>query len=183
MWITLYDVSRDGIGIIPWFLAAIWVAGIVGGGMLLKKSPIARLFLSLWLVFWLVAGGVGYGNVFYQYAANRRALKAGSCQITEGPIENFHRQNPWKKGDSEKFVVGRHEFSYSSANLGGSGLRSSANFKLPLSNGLYVKIWYRGGIICRLDAYPPLSSSTRRVRPAFSPGCAPPSKASTACSR
>lgn len=162
MWITLYDVSRDGIGIIPWFLAAIWVAGISGGGMLLKKSPIARLFLSLWLAFWLAAGGVGYGNVFYQYSANLRALRTGSCEIAEGTIANFHPENVMRKGDSEHFVVAGHEFTYSSGNLGGSGLRSSKSFRVPLKEGLYVRVWHRHGIICRLDAFPPQSSSLLR---------------------
>ena len=162
MWITLYDVSRDGIGVIPWFLAAIWVAGIIFGGISIKKNPIGRFFVSLWLVFWLVAGGFGYGGVFYQYAANLRALRTGSYETLEGPIENLHRQNPMKKGDSEHFVVDGREFEYSSANLGGSGLRSSTNFKVALKNGLYVKLWHRGGIIYRLDASPPQSSSLPR---------------------
>ena len=150
-WITLYDVARDGIGIIPWILALIWVAGIVGALVALKKGP-ARLFVAMWLTFWLVAGAIGYGNVFYQYFANTRALRAGTCETTEGFIENFHGQNPMKKGDSEHFSVAGREFHYSSANLGASGMRSSAGFKVPLRDGLYVKIWYRHGIICRLDA-------------------------------
>ncbi len=162
MWITLYDVSRDGIGIIPWFLAALWVAGIIGGGISIKKNPIGRIFVSLWLAFWLVAGGFGYGAVFYQYAVNLRALRTGSYETVEGPIENLHRQNPMKKGDSEHFVVDGHEFQYSSANLGGSGLRSSKSLRVPLKDGLYVKIWHRHGIICRLDASPSQSSSLLR---------------------
>jgi hypothetical protein len=152
MWITLYDVSRDGIGIIPWFLAALWVAGIIAGGIFLKRTPIARLFVSLWSVFWLVAGGFGIGNVFYNYAANLRGLKAGSCEIAEGTIANFHAQNIMRKGDSEHFVVGGHEFTYDYDNLGGSGLRSSKSFRVPLKEGLYVRVWSRHGIICRLDA-------------------------------
>ncbi len=159
MWITLYDVSRDGIGIIPYFLAALWVAGIIGGGIMLKRNPTARVFLSLWMIFWLVAGSVGYGNVFYQYEANLRALRTNSCETVEGPIENLHRQNPMKKGDIEHFVVDGHEFQYSSATLGGSGLRSSKSFRVPLKDGLYVRIWHRRGIICRLDASPPLSGA------------------------
>lgn len=163
MWITLYDVSRDGIGIILWFLAALWVAGIIGGGMLLKKRPIARLFLSLWMVFWLVAGGFGLGySVFYNYAANVHALKAGSCEIVEGPIENFHPENVMRKGDSEHFVVGGHEFRYDYDNLGGGGLRSSKSFRVPLKEGLYVRVRRRHGIICRLDVSPSMSSSLPR---------------------
>jgi hypothetical protein len=64
-----------------------------------------------------------------------------------------------KKGDSEHFFVGGREFQYSNANLGGSGLRSSKSFKVPLQNGLYVKLWHRHGIICRLDASTKLTSS------------------------
>jgi len=158
-WITLYDVSRDGIGIIPWFLALVWVAGIFAAAITLKRNPDGRLFLSLWLIFWLVAGGFGYGNIFYRYAANLHALKAGSYEITEGPIENLHRQNPVRKGDQEHFVVGGREFEYSSASLGGSGLRSSTNFRVSLKDGLYVRLWHRHGVIYRLDAAPSLSSS------------------------
>jgi energy-coupling factor transporter transmembrane protein EcfT len=160
MWITLYNVSRDGIGIIPWFLALMWVAGIIGGAFFLLVSPIGRLFVSLWFVFWVVAGGFGLGySVFYSYAANVYALKAGSCQIVEGPIANFHPQNIMRKGDSEHFAVGGHEFRYDYDNLGGGGLHTSKSFRTPLRDGLYVKVWYRGGIICRLDASPPLSTS------------------------
>jgi hypothetical protein len=158
-WITLYDVSRDGIGFIPWFIATTWTAGIIGGGIFFKKSPGARLFLSLWLIFWLVVGGFGIGNVFYNYAANLRALRSGSCQVTEGPITNFHPQNIMRKGDTEYLVVAGHEFTYDYDNLGGSGLRSSKSFRVPLKDGMHVKVWYRRGIICRIDASPPLSSS------------------------
>jgi hypothetical protein len=151
-WITLYDVTRDGNGIVPWILALLWVAAIAGGVTAVKKSPAGRLFVSLWLVFWVIAGGVGFGNVFYQYESNFRALRRGTCETTEGFVENFHRQNPMKKGDTEHFALAGREFRYSSANLGGSGLRSSAGFTVPLRDGLYVKVWHRHGIICRLDA-------------------------------
>lgn len=153
-WVTLYDVSHDGIGVIPWLFAAMWVVGLCAVGIALRKNraTATRLFLLLWLVAWAVIGGIGIGNVFYQYAANCHALKTGSCNITEGPIGNFHRQNPFVKGDSERFVVSGHQFEYSSANLGGGGLRSSVSFSLPLVNGLYVRLWYRDSIICRLDA-------------------------------
>ena len=159
MWITLYDVSRDGIGFIPWFFALFWIAGIVGVGIAIKRSPNGRFFLTLWMAFWLVAGGVGMWSVFYQYAANVRALKAGTCAIAEGPIENFHPQNIMRKGDDEHFVVDGHQFRYAYDTLGGGGLRSSKSFRVPLREGLYVKVWHRGGIICRLDASPQLSSS------------------------
>lgn len=159
MWITLYDVSRDGIGFIPWFFALFWVAGIIGGTFFLLVSPIGRFFLSMWMLFWLVAGGVGMWSMFYQYAANLHALKAGTCQIAEGPIESFHPQNIMRKGDDEHFVVGGHQFRYEYDNLGSSGLHNSKRFRVPLREGLYVKVWHRGGIICRLDASPRLSSS------------------------
>jgi hypothetical protein len=162
-WATLYDVSREGIGLIPWFFAAMWLAGLCAGVVALKLAGIfavagpkkahpTRTFLVLWLLGWTLMGGFGIGNVFYQYAANNHALRAGSCAVVEGPIENFHHQDPWKKGDSERFSVNGHSFSYSSANLGGGGLRSSNSFALPLVNGLYARIWYRDGIICRIDA-------------------------------
>lgn len=96
------------------------------------------------------------------YAANVYALKAGTCQIAEGPIKSFHPQNIMRKGDSEHFAVGGDEFRYDYDNLGRGGLRSSKSFRIPLRDGLHVKVWYRGGIICRVDASPSLSSSLAR---------------------
>ena len=179
MWITLYSVSRDGIGFIPWFFAVMWLAGIIGGVIAITTTPFFRGFMFLWLLLWCGMGGLGIGNVFYQYSANLRALKAGSCEVVEGPIENLHRQNVMLKGDNEHFVVGSRQFQYSDGNLSGSGLRSSKSFKVPLENGLYVKLWHRHGIICRLDACTKLSSSLtlyRAMRTSTHP-------AATACNR
>jgi hypothetical protein len=149
-WITLYDVSRDGLGLAPWLPAAVWLAGICAGATAVKKSPSGRTFISLWLVAWTVMGSIGFGNVFYQYAANLHALKSGSCTIAEGPITNFQPQVQANK--EEEFVAGGQHFGYSMSNLGSGGLRSSAGFSVPLRDGVYVKIWHRNGIICRLDA-------------------------------
>jgi hypothetical protein len=41
-------------------------------------------------------------------------------------------------------------------------LRSSKSFRVPLKEGLYVRVWHRHGIICRLDASPSMSSSLPR---------------------
>jgi hypothetical protein len=158
-WITLYDVTRDGLGVIRWVFALLWIGGIIGAIVAIKKESAARLFLSFWLLFWLVAGGIGFGNVFFQYSANVRALRGGTCEQVEGFIASFHPQNIMQKGDSEHFAVSGHEFEYDYDNLGGGGLRSSKNFPLPLRDGLYVKVWYRRGVICRLDAAPNLSTS------------------------
>jgi hypothetical protein len=101
-------------------------------------------------------------SMFYQYAANVHALKAGTCGIAEGPIKTFHPQNIMRKGDDEHFVVAGHQFRYDYDNLGGGGLHSSKSFRVPLREGLHVKVWYHGGIICRLDASPELSRSSTR---------------------
>src|SRR5262249_55578090 len=137
-WITLYDVSRDGVGLVPWLLATVWLAGICAGATAVKKWPFGRTFISLWLVGGTVVGSIGFGNVFYQYAANFHALKSGSCTIAEGPITDFHPQVQAKK--EEEFIVGGQHFGYSMSNLGGGGLRNSAGFSVPLRDGLYVKI-------------------------------------------
>lgn len=150
-WITLYDVSRDGIGIAPWALLAMWLAGLFAVGVALRAVPFFRWFLALWLAAWTLMGGFGLGNVFYQYVANIRALKSGSCEVVEGPIRNFHPQVAVGHGNHESFEVGGHEFSYSATNLGSGGLRDSNSFRFPLINGIYVRIWHRDGIICRMD--------------------------------
>jgi hypothetical protein len=45
--ITLYDVSRDGIGIAPWMFAAMWLAGIYAVGIALKESALADFSLGV----------------------------------------------------------------------------------------------------------------------------------------
>lgn len=77
-WITLYDVGRDGIGLAPWVFVTVWLGAIVAVAIAIRKTPVARLFLCLWLFLWVSLGGFGLGNVFYQYAANYRALKSGT---------------------------------------------------------------------------------------------------------
>src|SRR5262245_48194715 len=146
-WITLYDVSRDGIGFIPWFGAGMWLAGICGGAVAFTRSregKMVRVFLFCWLAFWIIMGGFGFGNVLYRYAANYHALKTGSCRIVEGPMMNFRRQDPYQK-TYEEFVVSGQKFAYSESNLGGGGLRNSDRFILPLADRRYVRTWSRGG--------------------------------------
>ncbi|HYM21813.1 MAG TPA: hypothetical protein VEU08_01335 [Vicinamibacterales bacterium] len=126
-WTTVYDVSRDGIGIIPWIIALVWLAGL-GFGLVLALGTLVlrfgRALAILWLTGWTVMGGVGVGNMFYQYAANVRALHGGTCELAEGHISRFHRQNIGEKS-SEHFVVGGREFRYSRDNLANSALRDS----------------------------------------------------------
>lgn len=153
-WITLYDVSRDGIGILPWLFALFWIAMIVVISLALRNRDNRRIALSIWLAAWLLMGGFGLGNVFYQYFANIHALKTGACQIVEGPIAGFHPEDHRRKSE-EQLMVGGRMFRYSSSNLGGGGLRSSSAFTPPLRDGLYVKIWYRNDVICRLEASSP----------------------------
>ena len=156
-WTTVYDVSRDGIGIIPWIIALVWLAGL-GFGLVLALGTLVlrfgRALAILWLTGWTVMGGVGVGNMFYQYAANVRALHGGTCELAEGHISRFHRQNIGEKS-SEHFVVGGREFRFSRDNLANSALRDSTGFTVPLMEGTDVRIWHRDGAICRMDARPP----------------------------
>ena len=159
--IVLYDVIRDGIGYTPWLLMIAWATGAVVVGRAFLREPKQRAGAVLWLTVWVGLGGFGFGNVVTQYLKNRSALRAGTGQISEGTLQQFHRQTH-AKGSQESFVVGGTQFEYSDSNLGGGGMRSSQGFDPPLENGLYVKVTTRGKVIIRLEcmASPPSPNST-----------------------
>ena len=117
-----------------------------------RNKKTSWVFISVWLAFWILFGTFVFGSIFSQYYSNKRALKLGKYQITEGVISQFHHQDHRIKGDSERFVVSGKNFSYSNENLGGAAMRSSKGFDPPLQNGLYVRIYHRQAIIIRIEA-------------------------------
>jgi hypothetical protein len=155
-WVVLYDVTRNGIGKFPWliFLVA-WIGGDILAGWVIRNPEKRRttpMLFWFWLIAWNLGWGFGIGGIFSQYLLNRKALESGKYEITEGLVTEFHRQNPWKKGDLELLVVGGNVFRYSKAMLGGGAMRSSAGFDPPLGIGLHVKIYHRKGAIIQMEA-------------------------------
>ena len=151
-WVTLYDVTRDGIGSLPWLNIIIGLVVICGAGTGLKAVTKYRVLVRIVLVLAACAACLDIGNCLYQLVANRRALQASRCEVTEGRIARFYCEDR-STGSYEGFEVAGKAFFYSSRDARGGGMTNSAGFNPRLQKDLQVRIWHRNGAICRLDAY------------------------------
>ena len=69
-----------------------------------------------------------------------------------GVVAEFHSEITRKTGHVyESFVVNGRQFNFSVASPGSGGLDARARTPLPLHDGSYVKVWFRGDDICRVD--------------------------------
>ena len=155
-WIVLYDVSRDGIRAFPTLpFLLLWIAGDLAAASSLRTRAARRqapVLLWIWLLAWNVGWGFAITTQLSWYVRNETALKTGNVKIAEGAVTGFHRQDYSKKGDLEQFTINGELFRYSNAVLGSGGMRSSKGFDPPLQEGLYVKVYYRDGVILKVEA-------------------------------
>ncbi len=84
------------------------------------------------------------------WSALVRALKNGDCRTVEGEVKSFHPRSVTPENAPESFCVADVCFSYIARDL-------TPHFNLtkaegsPLENGVYVKVWYSGRDILRLE--------------------------------
>jgi hypothetical protein len=100
------------------------------------------VFASLWTA---VAGiGIAGGNIRAIHD-----LKAGRCQVLEGPVENF-RPLPIGAHGFESFSVHGVSFQYSDGVVI-PGFNNTASHRGPIRQGLWVRLCERDGQILRLE--------------------------------
>ena len=151
-WKTLYEITGSGPGFGLWVALLLWIGGICAGSIWIRQVPFQRWFLCLWLAGWTFLGWMGIGNAFLQYELDCRALREQRCAIVEGVVAEFHSEITRKTGHVyESFVVNGRQFNFSVASPGSGGLDARARTPLPLPDGSYVKVWFRGDDICRVD--------------------------------
>ena len=144
-----YDARRDGVGFAPYVVAAIWLIGLcVAPGIfrLAVRDGANKGLMLVWLAAWILAGAVGVTNVFASHFRCARRLRTGDFRVAEGTITNFVPM-PYGGHTSERFIVGRTEFSYSDFDLSKGGFRHTASHGGPLRQGLYVRIAHHDGVI------------------------------------
>src|SRR4029450_8617064 len=110
-----------------------WLVGLGVGLNFLRPSARGKMgvgFALVWLTFWVVAGCVGFGNVFRQHFRCVRWLRSGDCQLVEGPIENF-RPMPYGGHAQESFTVAGVSFKYSDYDLSTCGFRNTSSPRGP----------------------------------------------------
>ena len=81
------------------------------------------------------------------------ALRQSRCEVTEGPITQFHPLPHWRRlGDGESIAVNGHEFNYREGSA-----QPGFNHVGLLHDGQLVRIYFLGGDILRLEIAQPAS--------------------------
>ncbi len=147
---VVYDILNEPTDI---SFILVWIAGIiVGTGFLLYgirlHNRFHRIFSSIWLSGWIILGGLGFGNVYFQRAQCNSWARVGDVQLAEGPITDF---KPSDGHHDEEFTVGDTTFKYADNDLSRCGFSNTTAYGGPIHSGLQVRIAHHGGHILKLE--------------------------------
>ena len=153
---VVYDVTKDGWAVL---LVPAWGIGFILIGCILPRltrhkvlrSPkwIQNWFPAVWLGFaslWTLVAFISVGSNFW---TDYSVLSSGHAQFIEGPVENFVPM-PVTGHALEWFDVKGVQFSYSDYVVT-PGFNHTSSHGGPIREGLYVRIWYRGNDILKLE--------------------------------
>lgn len=157
VWRTVFDASNKPLDWgfmlagVPFLTAAIVM-------WLFRRHPAMRrrggtifpLFMGGFSLLWTVLVSV---FLLTGYLAAQSALREGTAQVVEGPVENFHPM-PFTGHDTERFDVGGVHFEYGDYGIT-SGFNNSSSHGGPVRAYEYVRIHYIAGpsgpVIVRLE--------------------------------
>ena len=149
---VVYDITRDGysgwvgigLGLAFMLCAAVCcVARRYFRPANLRFMPCLFIPLSCcWIILWILHTVPGHLSL-------RSALQRGHCAVVEGVITNFQPMPSTGHG-AESFTVNGVHFSYSDFIIT-PGFHRTNYRKGPVSDGLHVRIHYRGQDIARLE--------------------------------
>lgn len=155
---TVYDVATSGYR--DWWFPAVGLIFVIIGLILPKlfaagvfpdyqRKMFAGWFPALFVgfsSFWtLIAFAATYGP----YRSGHEALVSGKAQYVEGTVQDFIPM-PYQGHANESFDVNGVPFHYSDYVVGG-GFNNSSSHGGPIHAGLYVRIWYSGNNILKLQ--------------------------------
>jgi hypothetical protein len=127
-WLIRNEILRGPKWMLPWF-------------------PIAWLFGA---IMWTIVATLGVGG---EYLRDRYTLSSGKADYVEGVVENFVPM-PAAGHANESFTVNGVTFSYSDYEVT-PGFNNAASHGGPVRQGLYVRIWYVGNDILKLEIKKP----------------------------
>jgi hypothetical protein len=153
---TAYDIAQAGY-VDWWFVASGFLFVAIGAALCTRwhraptgwKPTTWRAFAGFYLafaIFWTTTAFVG---TYRRHASLCNALAIGAVDVVEGRVEDFD-STPDSHHKSERFRVGRVRFEYSDYILNG-GFHQTRRHGGPMKAGLYVRIWYVGSTIVRLE--------------------------------
>jgi hypothetical protein len=144
------DWSFPAFGLIFVFIGAIlpklFEAGIFPD---YQKRMFGSWFPTLYLgfaIFWTITA---FLITFGGYLKDRKALLSGQANYVEGVVQNFVPM-PYQGHATESFTINGIPFHYSDY-IVTSGFNNTASHGGPIRAGLYVRIWYSGNDILKLQ--------------------------------
>jgi hypothetical protein len=155
---TVYDAAS--IGYREWWFPAFGLIFVVIGLILprlfkagvfpdYQKRMFAGWFPKVFVgfsVFWTLSA---FLITFGAYWSGRETLLSGKAQYVEGNVQHFIPM-PYQGHADESFDVSGVSFHYSDFQVGG-GFNNTSSHGGPIRDGLFVRIWYSGNNILKLQ--------------------------------
>jgi hypothetical protein len=119
---------------------------VLPGGL---QGKARRIFGWCFLTFAILWTLVTFVSTYSEYLTAVTALRDGHYGVIEGQISDFVPM-PYGGHSMESFAVEGHRFSYSDYVVT-AGFHNTASHGGPIRDGLYVRIFYVGNLILRLQ--------------------------------
>lgn len=151
-YVVVYDILRDGIGLVPVGVCLAMLAGLGLGIFVFVKlrresKPVGGLVV--WLLLWAAGTLFGGGNVLFQHFRTAAWARSGNFEVVKGPVTDF--QPHTRSHKRESFIVQGLTFEYSDANLSRGGFRYSFGPDGLMHVGAHVRVAHREGRILKLE--------------------------------
>jgi len=114
-----------------------------------QKRMFAGWFPALWVgfsIFWTITA---FLVTLGAYWSGRETLLTGKAQYVEGVVQDFVPM-PYQGHAVESFDVNGVSFHYSDFIVGG-GFNNTSSHGGPIRAGMFVRIWYSGNDILKLQ--------------------------------
>ena len=157
MFATAFEIARGSNGIYSdlIFRLAIGVCTLIVGIFLAWKGrrdritrQIAPWFFIAWSVYWLWVHD--FPRAFGQIDDLVAAYRSGRYEVVEGPVKVLHLQPATGHTRGDVIVVGGGEFEVNYF-LATPAYRDTLAHGGVLKEGVYARIYHRGGAILRVD--------------------------------
>jgi DNA-directed RNA polymerase subunit RPC12/RpoP len=154
--ITVFDAGTMGYrywwvpacGLIP-ILFIVLRPKLIRAGLMADKPPMrpwVPIFGFVFAIFWTAIASFA---IYNGQKNSREYLLSGHASYVEGEVQDFVPM-PYAGHADESFTVKGVHFSYSDYGIT-PGFNNSASHGGPIRQGLYVRIWYSGNDILKLQ--------------------------------
>lgn len=113
-----------------------------------KRAKQLLLFRWVFLVAAVLWSLVAFATTYPDYRSCYNALASGKTSYIEGTVDDFVPM-PYQGHAAESFTVNGVHFSYT--DYGTPGFTNTSSHGGPMRSGLYVRIWYLGNDILKLQ--------------------------------